>query len=90
MNTTQINFRLPIDIKELAHQKAQAMGISLSDLVKHFLHQFVSSDKPVAMVQYSFDREHILDDGIRSYVSTDHGQKQLDGFASVIKKAVTK
>jgi hypothetical protein len=88
MNTTQINFRLPADIKELAHQKAQAMGISLSDLVKHFLHQFVTSDKTIATVQYSFARESILDDGIRSYVSTDHGKKQLDDFASVVKKVV--
>jgi len=40
-DTTQINFRIPVDLKIQAQEKAESYGTNLNFLVKLFLTKFV-------------------------------------------------
>jgi len=40
-DTTQINFRIPVDLKTKAQEKAESYGTNLNFLVKLFLTKFV-------------------------------------------------
>jgi antitoxin component of RelBE/YafQ-DinJ toxin-antitoxin module len=40
-DTTQINFRIPVDLKTQAQEKAESYGTNLNFLVKLFLTKFV-------------------------------------------------
>ena len=41
MNTTQINFRIPLELKQMAQLKAEEYGTNLNFLMKLFLTKFV-------------------------------------------------
>jgi len=63
MASTQINFRIPVDLKNDAMKKAQEMGYNLNGIVKIFLYKFVNEDDLVA-IRSDVRLEKIFDRGI--------------------------
>lgn len=68
-DTTQINFRIPVDLKTKAQEKAESCGTNLNFLVKLFLTKFVKWDDVVQITQ-DVDMEKIFDQWIVDYLSS--------------------
>ena len=79
MPSTQINFRIPAELKKDASKKAQKMGYNLNGIVKIFLYKFVNEDDLVA-IRSDVRLEKIFDRGIA---------KAFTGAASRKKAALT-
>lgn len=83
-NTTQINFRIPIDLKTQAQEKAERCGTNLNFLVKLFLTKFVKWDDIVKITQ-DVDMERVFDQWIVDYLSS----KQWRSTTNKINKMLT-
>lgn len=68
-DTTQINFRIPVDLKTKAQEKAESCGTNLNFLVKLFLTKFVKWDDIVHITQ-DVDMEKVFDQWIVDYLSS--------------------
>lgn len=68
-DTTQINFRIPVDLKTQAQEKAESYGTNLNFLVKLFLTKFVKWDDIVRVTQ-DVDMEKVFDQWIVDYLSS--------------------
>lgn len=68
-DTTQINFRIPVDLKTQAQEKAESYWTNLNFLVKLFLTKFVKWDDIVRVTQ-DVDMEKIFDQWIVDYLSS--------------------
>ena len=60
MSTTQLNIRIPIDIKNKAQDKAEKIGTNLNFLIKLFLSKFITDTNTVQIVQ-NIDMEKVFD-----------------------------
>ena len=75
MPSTQINFRIPLELKKDASIKAQKMGYNLNGIVKIFLYKFVNEDDLVA-IRSEVRLEKIFDRGIgKAYTGAKSGKK---------------
>ncbi len=63
MTTTQLNIRLPIDIKTKAQDKAEKIGTNLNFLIKLFLSKFITDDAVVHIAQ-DIHIEKVFDQGM--------------------------
>lgn len=63
MSSTQINFRIPADLKNNAMKKAQEMGYNLNGIVKIFLYKFVDEDD-IVTIRSDIRLEKIFDRGL--------------------------
>ena len=68
-DTTQINFRIPVELKAQAQEKAESYGTNLNFLIKLFLTKFVKWDN-VVQISQDVDMEKIFDDWIVDYLSS--------------------
>ena len=68
-DTTQINFRIPVDLKIQAQEKAESYGTNLNFLVKLFLTKFVKWEDIVKITQ-DVDMEKVFDKWIVDYLSS--------------------
>lgn len=68
--TAQINFRIPVDLKQEAQEKAESCWTNLNFLVKLFLTKFVSWDNVVEITQ-DINMEKIFDEWVISYLSSE-------------------
>ena len=68
--TAQINFRIPVDLKQKAQKKAESCWTNLNFLVKLFLTIFVSWDNVVEITQ-DINMEKIFDEWVISYLSSE-------------------
>lgn len=68
-DTTQINFRIPVDLKAQAQEKAERCGTNLNFLVKLFLTKFVKWEDVVHITQ-DVDMEKVFDKWIVDYLSS--------------------
>lgn len=75
MQSTQINFRIPTQLKQQAKKKAENLNMSLSGVVKIFLEKFVHEDVLKVQMQHDVKWEKIFDQGIRSHFMSKKGKK---------------
>lgn len=68
-DTTQINFRIPVDLKTKAQEKAERCGTNLNFLVKLFLTKFVKWED-VVHIRQDIDMEKVFDQWIVDYLSS--------------------
>lgn len=87
MNTTQINFRIPLELKQLAQLKAEEYGTNLNFLMKLFLTKFVQWENIVTFTQ-EIDMEKIFDEGVISYLSSSQWKKQIKKINSMVMEIV--
>lgn len=73
--TTQINFRIPVDLKTQAQEKAETYWTNLNFLVKLFLTKFVKWDDIVKVTQ-DVDIEKVFDQWIVNYLSSKEWQSR--------------
>ena len=64
MKTSQINFRIEPELKAIASEKAQKMGINLNQAVRLFLVSFAHRDD-VLRVSYDVNPDAVFDEGVR-------------------------
>lgn len=64
MKTAQINFRIDPELKALATEKANRMGINLNQAVRLFLVSFAHRDD-VLRVSYDVNPEAVFDEGVK-------------------------
>lgn len=72
--TTQLNLRLPIDIKIRAQKKAEKIWTNINFLVKMFLSKFIISDDAVT-IQQDIHMENIFDQGMKEYFMGSEGKQ---------------
>lgn len=87
MNTTQINFRIPLELKQLAQLKAEKYGTNLNFLIKLFLTKFIQWDNIVTFTQ-EIDMEKIFDEGVISYLSSNQGKQQIKKINTMLTEIV--
>ncbi len=75
MQSTQINFRIPAQLKQQAKKKAENLNMSLSGVVKIFLEKFVHEDVLKVQMQHDVEWEKIFDQGARSHFMSKKGKK---------------
>lgn len=86
MPSTQINFRVPMQLKQQAQKKADYLGMNLSGVVKLFLEKFAKEDVLKINVQHKMDWEKVFDKGVRDYFMSKKGKKN----ALIINKLLLK
>lgn len=64
MKTSQINFRIEPELKVIASEKAQKMGINLNQAVRLFLVSFAHRDD-VLRVSYDINPDAVFDEGVK-------------------------
>ncbi len=69
MATTQLNLRLPVDIKTKAQNKAESFWTNLNFLVKLFLIKFVQDDNLVEIKQ-NIKMDKIFDKWLLEYLKS--------------------
>jgi addiction module RelB/DinJ family antitoxin len=77
MNTTQINFRMPTQIKDEAQKKAEDMGMNLSKVLQLFLEKFVAENVVTYHVYQDVDLEKVFDQGVREYFLSEKGKQKI-------------
>ena len=87
MNTTQINFRIPLELKQLAQLKAEKYGTNLNFLMRLFLTKFIQWDNIVTFTQ-EIDMEKIFDEGVISYLSSNQGKQQIKKINTMLTEIV--
>ncbi len=73
-DTTQLNFRIPTNIKDKAQDKAHKMWTNLNFLVKLFLSKFVSED--IVLIQQDVDIEKIFDEWTKQQFLSPEGKQK--------------
>ncbi len=80
MNTTQINFRIPENLKADATKKAKEMGINLNSLVKLFLFKLVK-EKDFIVIKKDINFEKMFNRGIEKAFLSDKAKKKTSLIA---------
>lgn len=83
--TTQVNFRLPMSVKQRAMDKAQSLGTNLNHIMKIFLTTFANDDG-VAKVSYDFDFDLLFDQAMAEYAKSKAGIAQAKKLMATLKK----
>jgi len=83
-NSIQVNFRIPLDLKERAWKKAEQLGTDPSSLMRLFWTQFVEKDD-VVQIRQTVDMEKIFDAGIASYFMSAQGKKKTQKIEALLK-----
>lgn len=75
MQSTQINFRIPIKLKQQAQKKAENLDMNLSGVVKLFLEKFACEDVFEIQTRHNIKWEKIFDQGVKDYFMSEKGRK---------------
>ncbi|MCK5459700.1 hypothetical protein KAI52_01140 [Candidatus Parcubacteria bacterium] len=75
MQSTQINFRIPIKLKQQAQKKAKNLDMNLSGVVKLFLEKFTYEDVFETQTQHNIKWEKVFDQGVKGYFMSEKGKK---------------
>ncbi len=86
--TTQVNFRIPVDIKHKAQLKAERYWTNLNFLMKLFLTKFAKEDNVVEVFQ-DVNMENIFDEWFVSYFMSDEGKKNIKETNDVLMDIVS-
>ncbi len=84
MISTQINFRIPADLKRVAMAKADRMGSNLNSIINLFLQKFVTDDDLVE-IKKEIRMDKIFDRGVRSAYSDPKFNKKLKRLVDLIE-----
>jgi antitoxin component of RelBE/YafQ-DinJ toxin-antitoxin module len=83
--TAQLNIRTTPQLKLQAQRIATNKGIKLNALLNHFLRKFVENPD-VVKIQQEIEMEEIFDEGIREYVNSPEGKRQLRKIDVLLKE----
>jgi antitoxin component of RelBE/YafQ-DinJ toxin-antitoxin module len=74
--TTQLNIRIPIQLKHSAQKTAEKKGVKLNTILNYFLTKFVENPD-VVQIQHDIAMERIFDQGVVDYTTSPKGKKKL-------------
>lgn len=86
-NTTQLNLRIPTEVKETAQNKAKKMWTNLNFLVKLFLSKFIS-ENDIVEIKQSIKMEKLFDKGLTEYFSSKESIKKTQQINEWIEKII--
>jgi antitoxin component of RelBE/YafQ-DinJ toxin-antitoxin module len=83
MQSTQINFRIPSELKKDASRKAAKIGYNLNGIVKLFLYKFVEDDNLVE-IRKEIQMEKLFDLGVKKAFSSKASIKKTKRIAELL------
>lgn len=84
MLSTQVNFRIPFQLKQQAQSKAEAVGMNLSEIMKLFLEKFTNEDVFRVAVKHDIKWEEIFDQGVVSHIMSTKGKQMTQKINSLL------
>lgn len=88
MQSTQVNFRIPAELKTQAQKKAEYLGLNLSEIMKIFLEKFTKEDVLKVQIQHDVEWEKIFNQGVKSYFLSSKGKKTTKAINKAISEVV--
>ncbi|AHB41355.1 hypothetical protein P148_SR1C00001G0564 [candidate division SR1 bacterium RAAC1_SR1_1] len=85
--TTQLNLRVPTDIKTKAQDKAEKIGTNLNFLIKIFLSKFVVEDDLV-IIKQDIHMDKVFDKGTKQYLSSGAAKKRTKKINSYLEDII--
>lgn len=85
--TTQLNLRIPIDIKTQAQNKAEKIWTNLNFLIKMFLSKFVVEDDLV-IIKQDINIEKVFDKWTKQYLSSWAAKKRTKKTNSYLEDII--
>jgi len=86
MASTQINFRIPNNLKKDAQKKAQTMGLNLSDIMKIFLEKFVEENVLKIRIEKDIKWDKVFDQDVKDYYLSKEGKKKIANINKLIEE----
>jgi len=87
MSTTQLNVRIPIDIKTKAQDKAEKIGTNLNFLIKLFLSKFITDDSVVHIAQ-NVQIDKVFDQAMIQHFTSTKGKKTAQNINRMLSDIV--
>lgn len=84
MQSTQMNFRIPVELKRNAMRKAEKIGYNLNGIVTLFLYKFVQDDDLVE-IKKEIQMEKIFDRGLKAAFSTSRSKKKTQRIGKLLE-----
>ena len=86
-DTTQLNLRIPINLKIKAQEKAEKIWTNLNFLVKMFLSKFTISDSAVTIKQ-DIHIEKIFDQWMIEYFMSPEGKRRTKKINNMLEELI--
>jgi antitoxin component of RelBE/YafQ-DinJ toxin-antitoxin module len=83
--TTQLNIRIPMQLKLQAQKIADIKGVKLNTLLNYFLRKFVENPD-VVQIQHDIEMEKIFDQGVIEYSMSSQGKKQFKEIDALLQE----
>jgi len=85
MQSTQVNFRIPNQLKIKAQQKADCLGLNLSEVMKLFLEKFTNENVLKVQIKHDVAWEKVFDQGVLEYFMSKKGKETTQAINKLLK-----
>lgn len=85
MATTQVNFRIPVELKEKVQKKAAKMQLNLSEVIVIFLEKFATDNVLKVEVKKNVDWDKIFDAGTKQCLMSKKSLKKINEINNLLE-----
>jgi len=88
MQSTQVNFRIPNQLRIKAQKKADCLGLNLSEVMRLFLEKFTNENVLKVQVKQDVAWEKVFDQGVIEYFMSKKGKETAQAIDKLLEDAV--